>query len=31
MGVLVFFFQIGLRIDAVDCNEKLLPWHYQNW
>jgi len=31
MGVLVFFFQMVLRIDVVDGNEKLSPWVYQNW
>ena len=30
MGVLVFFPQMGLKIDAVDGNEKLPPKIYQS-
>ena len=30
MGVLLFFPPMGLRIDAVDSNEKLSPWLYEN-
>ena len=29
-GVLVFFPQMGLKIDVVDGNEKLSPKIYQN-